>query len=90
MDMICSAGLREFFLANLFDFCACAVRACRVGIWAKCCRRRCLGYSHRCDLFSTCGQQVSRRRRWLIRKDGHTVFERGYGVRELRSLVQDR
>jgi CubicO group peptidase (beta-lactamase class C family) len=85
--MVCSAGLENFFLRTylISGFVLFAVF-----VWVS--ERNTVAedalVTHVDAIFSPLADNKSPGVAVLIRKDGHTVFERGYGVRELRSLAK--
>ena len=85
--MVCSAGLENFFLRTylisalvLFALFVCVSERNAVAEDALVTRID--------AIFSPLADNKSPGVAVLIRKDGHTVFEHGYGVRELRSLAK--
>jgi CubicO group peptidase (beta-lactamase class C family) len=85
--MVCCAGLENFFLRTylvsvlvLFALFVCASERNAVAEDTLVTRID--------AIFSPLADNKSPGVAVLVRKDGHTVFERGYGVRELRSLAK--
>src|SRR6266403_4127698 len=86
--MVCSAGLEAFFLRTCYLISVLVMFA--LFVWVS--ERNAVAEDAlvtRLDaIFSPLADNKSPGLAVLVRKDGHTVFERGYGVRELRSLAK--
>src|SRR5712671_5314985 len=85
--MVCSAGLENFFLRT---YLISVLMLFALFVWVS--ERNAVAEDAlvtRIDaIFSPLADNKSPGVAVLVRKDGHTVFERGYGVRELRSLAK--